>query len=315
VARTHGPLVVIVGPTAVGKTTVSLYLAKALEGEIVSADSRQVYRGMDVGTDKATPSQRALVPHHLLGIRSPDEPLSLAEYQRLAYAAIDDILDRGRLPFLVGGSGQYVLAVLEGWGIPEVPPDEALRARLEMEAEQEGYCKLHARLQAMDPVAASRIDPRNVRRVIRALEVCLKTGQRISDLQSKRPPPYDLLWLGLTLPRALLYQRVDERVEQMIAAGLVAEVERLLTAGYSLDMPAMSGLGYRQIGDFLQGRCTLEEAIQAIKHETHRFVRQQYTWFRLNDPRIRWYDLSVTDPDQILADVQAWLNAERSGNP
>ena len=297
------PLVAIIGPTAVGKTAISLRLAETFDGEVVSADSRQIYRGMDIGTAKVSPEERRRVPHHLLDLVDPDQPLTLAEYQKLAYAAIDGILRRGKLPLLVGGSGLYVQAVLEGWTIPRVPPNPALRAALEREAEERGEAALHRWLAALDPQAAARIDPRNVRRVIRALEVCLTAGQPISELQAKRPPPYRILRIGLTMPREVLYRRIDERVDRMIALGLVEEVRGLLAKGYGLELPAMSGLGYRQIGLYLRGEMTLEEAVARIKRETRRFVRQQYTWFGLDDPAIRWFDASAPDCYERVEEV------------
>ena len=283
-------VVVIVGPTAAGKTALSLALAQELGGEIVSADSRQIYRGMDIGTAKATPADRAAVPHHLLDVVTPDQALTLSEYQQMAYAALDGIVIRGRLPFLVGGTGQYVHAVVEGWNIPAVAPRPDLRAELEAFAQAAGAEALHARLTALDPVAAGRIDHRNVRRVIRALEVCLVTGQPISELQRKTPPPYHFTLIGVTRPRPELYARIDARVERMIADGLVDEAARLAAAGYDWRLPAMTGLGYAQIGQYLRGEASLEEAIARIKRDTRRFVQQQYNWFRLDDPVIRWVD-------------------------
>jgi tRNA dimethylallyltransferase len=295
------PLVVIVGPTAAGKTALSLALAAALGGEIVSADSRQIYRGMDIGSAKATPAERAAAPHHLLDVVNPDQILTLAEYQSLAYRAIADIHGRGRLPFLVGGTGQYVQAVLEGWRIPAVAPQPALRMELEAAAAAEGAAALHQRLAALDPVAAGRIDYRNVRRVIRALEVCLVTGRPISEQQRKAPPPYHVTQIGVTRPRAELYARIDARVDAMIAAGLVAEVERLAAVGYDRDLPAMSGLGYRQIGAYLRGETSLADAIALVKRQTRRFVHQQYTWFRLDDPQIYWADPGHASIGELLA--------------
>ena len=224
---------------------------------------------------------------------TPDQVLSLAEYQALAYAAIADIHARGRLPFLVGGTGQYIHAVIEGWRIPEVAPQPELRAELEVKARADGAEALHGWLAALDPTAAARIDYRNVRRVIRALEVCLVTGQPISELQRKNPPPYDIVQIGVTRPRPELYARIDARVDQMIEAGLVDEVRRLADAGYDWELPAMTGLGYRQIGEYLRGEVTLDEAIARIKKGTRRFVQQQYNWFRLEDPAIRWVDPGV----------------------
>jgi tRNA dimethylallyltransferase len=221
-------LVVIVGPTAVGKTRLSLRLAQEFGGEIISADSRQVYRGLDIGTAKPTLEERRRVPHHLIDVIAPDEPFTLAQYQELAYDAVADVLARGKLPFLVGGTGQYVKAVVEGWGIPRVPPNEELREELYRQAEIEGEETLHARLREVDPMAAQRIDYRNVRRVVRALEVYLETGRPISELQRKKPPPYRILQIGLTLERQELYRRIDERVDRMVEGGLVEEVRGLV---------------------------------------------------------------------------------------
>jgi tRNA dimethylallyltransferase len=265
-------------------------LAEAVGGEIVAADSRQVYRGMDIGTAKATAEERARVPHHLLDVIDPDQALGLAQFQALAYAAIDDILTRQRIPFLVGGTGQYVMAVIEGWQVPHVPPDDGLRRVLYRQAEEQGAEALYARLQAIDPAAAQQIDPRNVRRVIRALEVCLATGQPISEQRGKFPPPYQTLMIGLTLPRPQLYRRIDERVEAMIDHGLEDEVKRLVAVGYGFDLPAMSGVGYGQFAPYLAGQATRVDVILAIKRATRRFVRHQSNWFRPDDPRIHWLD-------------------------
>ncbi|MGQ9501633.1 MAG: tRNA (adenosine(37)-N6)-dimethylallyltransferase MiaA [Anaerolineae bacterium] len=288
-------LIVIVGPTAVGKTALAVQLCQRYHGEIISADSRQIYRRMDIGTAKPTPAERSAARHHLIDIIEPNQTLGVAEYQSLAYAAIEDVLRRGRIPFLVGGSGQYVYAVIRGWKVPRVPPDHQLRAELEAEAQRVGAYALHARLAVLDPQAAARIDYRNVRRVIRALEVCLKTGKPISAQQGAQPPLYRVLQIGLTMPREQLYLRVDARVDRMMAEGLLDEVRGLMAQGYDLTLPAMSGLGYRQIGEYLAGHVSLEEAVRRIKKETHRFVRQQYNWFRLDDPAIHWVDVNSAD--------------------
>jgi tRNA dimethylallyltransferase len=301
-------LIAVVGPTAVGKTATAVRLCSAFDGEVISADSRQIYRGMDIGTAKPTPDERAAAVHHLVDIIDPDQTLGLAEYQSLATAAIADVLARRRVPFLVGGTGQWVRGVIEGWGVPHVPPDAGLRAELEAEAASAGPQALHARLAAVDPQAAARIDYRNVRRVIRALEVYLKTGMPISDQQRRQPPPYRILQVGLTMPRPLLYARLDARVDRMLAGGLLDEVKSLVDRGYGLDLPAMSGLGYRQIGLHLAGKISLDEAVGLIKKETRRFVRQQYTWFRPGDPAIRWFDASQPDYYEALrATVAAFL--------
>jgi tRNA dimethylallyltransferase len=273
-------LLAIVGPTAVGKTALSIALAQALGGEIVSADSRQIYRSMDIGTAKPTAAERAAAPHHLIDIVDPAEEFSLALYQELALAAIADIAGRGRLPLLVGGTGQYVAAVLEGWQIPRVEPQSALRAALEREAAQHGVASLHARLVQVDPAAAAAILPTNLRRIIRALEVYQVTGRPISEQQAKRPPPYRTRTLWLTLPPTELYARIDRRVDEMIAAGLVAEVRGLIDRGYSWDLPALSSLGYREFQPYLAGEAALEDAIQRLKFNTHAFARRQPNWFR-----------------------------------
>jgi tRNA dimethylallyltransferase len=296
------PLLVVVGPTAVGKTALSVSLAEAVGGEIVSADSRQVYRGMDIGTAKASPEERARVPHHLLDVVEPDETLSLAQFQEMAYAAIGDILRRGRVPFLAGGTGQYVMAVVEGWQIPRVPPDADLRRQLYHQAEEEGAEALHARLGILDPVAAQRIDSRNVRRVVRALEVCLITGRPISELQRKSPPPYRILRIGLWLPRPLLFRRIDQRVERMLAAGLEEEVRGLVAEGYGFDLAAMSGVGYGQFAPYLRGRATLEDVVREIKRTTRRFVRHQGNWFRQDDPHIKWFE-ALPDPFPAVSEL------------
>ena len=230
-------------------------------------------------------------------------------WMRMAKAwCIDAIHERNRLPLLVGGTGQWVQAVVEGWGIPRVPPDPALRAEFEAQAEAVGPEALHAELEAVDPQAAQKLDPRNVRRVIRALEVYLKTGRPISELQRRRPPPYQVLQVGLTMERAALYQRIDQRVDRMIERGLVEEVKGLLEQGYGYGLPAMSGLGYRQIGCYLRGEISLEEAIRLIKRDTRRFVRQQYNWFRLDDEGIRWFQ-ALDDPyDRIKGVILQFLD-------
>lgn len=302
------PLIVVLGPTAVGKTTLAVRLSEAFDGEIVSADSRQIYTGMDIGTAKATPEERARVRHHLVDVVAPDQVLTLAQYQELAYAAINEILSRRRLPLLVGGTGQYVMAVAEGWEIPRVAPNETVRRELYREADEKGPDALHERLVRLDPVAADRIDPRNVRRVVRALEVCLVTGRPVSEQQRKKPPPYRILILGLSMPRPALYLRIDERVDCMLEAGLLNEVEHLVESGYGFDLPAMSGVGYGQFAAFVAGQATLEEVVCDIKRATRRFVRHQSNWFRGDDPRIRWLPVTDDPYPQAAVLVRAFLN-------
>ena len=296
-------LLAIVGPTGIGKSRLAIRLARTFVGEIVSADSRQVYCHMDIGTAKPGREELSLIPHHLINIVNPDEDFSLAQYQKLAYRAIGDIHQRNKLPILVGGSGMYVWSVLEGWGIPRVPPDLEFRHSLEEKAARVGEDELYQELEEIDPVAAQRIDQRNVRRTIRALEVHRGTQTPFSQLQYKEAPPFHTLIIGLTADRAELYRRIDLRVDEMLKQGLVAEVEKLVNMGYDFTMPAMSGIGYKQIGMFLNEELTLATAIQQIKFETHRFVRHQYNWFQLKDERIKWFDIQ----DRLDSEITALL--------
>lgn len=306
------PLVVIVGATAVGKTALSLTLAERCGGEVVSADSRQFYRGMDIGTAKATRAERKRVLHHLIDIRNPDEVLTVAEYQSLAYAAIDDIHRRGRVPLLVGGTALYVRAVVEGLSIPSVPPDPALRAALEAELADAGLAALVQRLETLDPKTAAVIDRQNPRRVLRALEIVMLTGKSKVDLESRQPPPYAILSLALDRPRGELQRRADERVDQMFAQGLVLETGRLLAAGYAPGLPAMTSLGYREVTAYLAGKMTLRDAVERTKIETHRFIRHQATSFRKLQG-LHWFDLSTQEPTAVVDAVIAWLAGLNAG--
>ena len=302
-----GKLIVLLGPTASGKTDLAIALAKALNGEIIGADSRQIYRYMDIGTAKPTTQQRQQVPHHLVDIVEPDENLGLAQYQRLAVRAIDDIQLRGKLPLLVGGTGQYITAVVEGWSIPEVPPNHALREELEAFANKHGSEALHRRLQEADPEAANSTHHRNVRRVVRYLEVYLKTGTPMSKLQQKKPPPYPVIQYGLCLERDRLYQRADQRFEQMMQQGFLDEVRYLLDLGYNRTLPSMSGLGYRELAAHLLDSLPLDEAIASAKNATHDFIRRQITWFRGHDSGIQWHDAETLNVAQFIDDCQRWL--------
>ena len=284
------PLVAIVGPTAAGKSELALRLAQRFGGEIINADSRLVYRGLDVGTGKPSPAELAQVPHHVVDVVDTDETYSLALYLEDAAGAIRDVNRRGCLPLLVGGTGQYVWALLEGFSAPQVKPNAELRERLETLARDEGQDALWARLREVDPVSAERIDQRNVRRVVRALEVFIESGVPFSQARKRERPPYRTLVIGITLERAELYRRIDSRVDAMITAGWPGEVARLLAAGYSPDLPAMGAIGYRDMAEYVTGRLSLQWAGDSIKGATHRFARRQYAWFRPRDERISWLD-------------------------
>lgn len=303
-------LIAVVGPTATGKTRLSLDLAQVVDGEIVNADSRQVYRYMDIGTAKPTKDELVCAPHHLIDIVDPDQDFNLAIYLEQATEAIEDIFDRGKTPLLVGGSGLYVWGLLDGLRIPHVPPDRKLRDELEFEVKLKGPHALHERLREMDPDAADRIDPRNIRRTIRALEVCIKSGVPFSQLVSKEVPTFPFLILGLNGDHELLYQRIDSRVDRMIEQGFVEEVRELIDRGYSLDLPAMSSVGYKQIGAHLQGALSLEESIQKTKYETHRLVRHQGAWFKASDSRINWFDIAEEYTEDAVRQVEDFCRSE-----
>lgn len=298
-----GKLLVLLGATATGKTALALRLAQALDGEIIGADSRQIYRHMPVGTAQPTPEQLALVPHHLIGFVDPAHSLALAEYQDLALRAIADISTRGKLPILVGGTGQYITAIVEGWAIPRIPPNPALRAELEAYAQAEGTQALYARLATLDPEYASKTHPNNVRRVVRALEVCLESGATMTELQRKTPPPYDIRTLGVFLPREQLYPRADARVDAMMRDGFLQEVQSLLAMGYNRHLPSMSGLGYAELCTHLLDSLPLETALERTKFNTHDFIRRQDVWFRGHDNGILWHnseDLGQDSPQEAL---------------
>src|SRR5271157_23152 len=282
-------LILLVGPTAVGKTEIAIQLAQRINGEIVSADSRLFYRGMDIGTAKPTHKEQERIPHHLIDIANPNKILSLAIFQQKAREAIADIHARGKLPLLVGGTGQYVRAVTEGWKPPEVTPDERLRSELKKEHEEKGKDFLYEKLKSLDPEAAEKIDPRNVRRTIRALEVIMTTGRKFSTQRGQSESPYNLITIGLTRPRPELYARIDARIESMFANGLLDEVKGLLAKGYSPDLPTMSAIGYRECVSVIEGKLSIEQAKVEMRRATRIFVRRQSNWFKESDPNIHWF--------------------------
>ena len=287
------PLVVILGPTAVGKTAAALALATAFEGEIVSADSRLLYRGMDVGTAKPSQAELAAVPHHLIDVADPSDTWSLADYQGAAYTAIDSIHAQDMTPFLVGGTGQYIRAITEGWKIPERAPQQGLRAAIEDWGVQIGPRVLHARLARLDSAAAQAIEPNNLRRTVRAFEVIFSTGIRFSEQSRRGVARYSVLKVGLMRPRSLLYGRIDARIDRMLADGWLQEVDALLGAGHHPTSSAMSAIGYKQLAGYLQGEYSFDEAVVEIRRITRTFVRRQANWFKPTDPEIQWFDADV----------------------
>ncbi|MCL0062647.1 tRNA (adenosine(37)-N6)-dimethylallyltransferase MiaA [Peptococcaceae bacterium] len=290
------PLLAVVGPTASGKTSLGVELALKLNGEVVSADSMLVYRYMDIGTAKPTAEERKGVPHHLIDIKIPWEEYNVAQYQKDAKKAILDIYKREKLPILVGGTGLYIRAVTDKYNFNMPGEDKELRTLLQKQALQKGKDWLYKKLCKVDPKAAAKIHPNNVRRVIRVLEVYILTGRRISDMQNASyNSEYDLMLFSLSMPREVLYERIEKRVDIMIERGLVEEVRKLLNMGVPRSSTSMQGLGYKEIAAYLYGEISLERAIELIKRNTRRFAKRQLTWFR-RDPRIYWV---------LLKDVKA----------
>lgn len=285
-------LLVLVGPTAVGKTKLSLELAEAYQCEIISGDSMQIYRGMDIGTAKASAEEQARIPHHMIDIHEPSHPFSVSEFQERVHLHIDDIHSRNKLPFIVGGTGLYIESVCYDFQFSETNADEDFREEHRLIAESQGSEVLHKRLQEVDPLAAERIHPNDQRRIIRALEVVHLTG-KVPDRQLRREEktsPYQLCIIGLTMDRAKLYERINERVDLMMAEGLVDEVKGLMEQGYTPDMVSMQGLGYKEMVSYHLGELSLEEAVYILKQRTRRFAKRQLSWFR-HMKNLNWVDL------------------------
>lgn len=296
------PLLAIVGPTATGKTAVAVEVAKRLKGEIVSADSMLIYRGMDIGTAKPTVEERQGIPHYMIDLIDPNEPYSVALYQEQAEKCILEIVKRGRLPLLVGGTGLYVRSIIDPYSFPRTGINDSLRQRWQEEAKALGREVVYRRLAEVDPETAGKLHPNNLKRVIRALEVYYLTGRPISWQQDKKiEPKYNLAIFGLTIERSLLYQRIEERVDKMLAAGLVEEVRQLFKRGYGLELISMQGLGYKEIAQYLTGQITLETAVYLLKRNTRHFAKRQMTWFR-RDQRIKWIDVTYSRNVQDIAE-------------
>ncbi|HEY7271029.1 MAG TPA: tRNA (adenosine(37)-N6)-dimethylallyltransferase MiaA [Dehalococcoidia bacterium] len=307
-------LIAVVGQTATGKSEAAVAVAEAVSGEVIGADAYQVYRGLDIGTAKPSAELRARVPHHLIDCLDPTEELTLARYLDLAAEALEAVWGRGRVPVLCGGSGQYVWALIEGWQVPRVAPDERLRAELDAFAAERGPEAVHARLREADAVAAARIDYRNVRRVVRALEVIEREGRPLSACQTRLPIDADVFVLGLRCPRQELYARIDARVEAMYAAGLLDEVAALRERGWGDARAVRSGIGYKEVSAYLDGASVLPEAVERTKTATHRLARNQGAWFKATDERIRWVEAGIDAPAACAALASAWLarHSERS---
>jgi len=300
-ARKPPKIVVIVGPTASGKTALSLALGERFKGELVSADSCQIYRGMDIGTAKPTKEEQRLVPHHLIDIKDPNEGYAVAEYKHDAVAAIKKILERGRLPIMVGGTGLYVNAVVLNLDIPKVAADPELRKSLEREIEEKGLEAAFKRLIALDPEAAYVVDPKNPRRIVRALEVALTTGRPFTAQRGKSDPIFDALVIGIDIPPETLRARINDRIDLMIKNGLVREVEGLVKK-YGGDIACLDAIGYRETVAYFKGECTQADAIAAMKMNTWHYAKRQITWFK-KTPGVHW----IKTPDEAMQLAHAFI--------
>lgn len=300
------PLIILTGPTAVGKTETSLALAEAVGGEIVSADSIQIYRYMDIGSAKIGREEMQGIPHHLIDVLNPDEEFNVVEFQKMALSAMEQIYGRGHIPILTGGTGFYIQAVLYGIDFDETETDLSCRRELEAYARERGARALHERLARVDSRAAGEIHPNNVRRVVRALEYYCQTGRRISDHneeQRKRSSPYRFAYFVLNRDREALYERINQRVEQMLEQGLEQEVRGLLSMGYSRELVSMQGLGYKEMAAYLADELTLEEAAEIIKRDTRHFAKRQLTWFK-REPEVEWIAMEdYPDTEQLVREL------------
>ncbi len=304
-------VVTVVGATATGKTALGVELATRFGGEVVNADSRLFYRGMDIGTAKPTPEERRGVRHHLIDVLDPRDSYSLSDFLRAAHAAIVDIHQRRKLPIIVGGSGQYVWGLLEGWKVPEIPPNPELREELETQLVEEGIEALQERLRQTGAKNIERVEMLNPRRLIRAIERAVATGDAMGGASKSNIPPYNALVLGLKAPREVLHDRVEVRFEKMLAAGWIDEVRTLSSAGVNGGMPSMSAIGYRQLLDYIEGRKTREEARDGVLIGNHRLIGAQHNWFKPRDERIDWLDITDEDhKETAIGMVETWLSSE-----
>ncbi|WLR52416.1 tRNA (adenosine(37)-N6)-dimethylallyltransferase MiaA [Bacillus tianshenii] len=297
----------IVGPTAVGKTKLGVELAKRLNGEVISGDSMQIYRSMDIGTAKATEEERQGIVHHMLDIKDFHESFSVAEFQSRVQKHIQEIQSRGRLPIIVGGTGLYIQSVLYDYRFSEATGDDELRRELEVYATEHGNDALHRKLQEVDPQAAENIHPNNVRRVVRALEVYRTTGMTMTDYQKQQSaqPRYQHAIIGLTSDREQLYERINTRVDEMVSEGLVDEVKRLYEQGLS-GTQASQAIGYKEIIEAIEGKCTMEEAVEQLKQNSRRYAKRQFTWFK-NKMAIEWFDLTEGDFDKKVEEILEYI--------
>ncbi len=305
------PLVVLAGPTAAGKTKLAIKLALKLGAEIISADSMQIYRYMDIGTAKPTPEERKLVPHHLIDVVNPDQPFTVADYQQLFLKVKKQLEERRVLPLLTGGTGLYIRAVTRGFAFPKGPGDRQLRSRLQEEATRQGKEEMHRRLQAVDPESAAKIHPNDLKRVLRALEVYYLTGTPISRQQKAGAftLPGETIYIAVTREREELYRRIEQRVDQMLACGLLEEVRSLLEKGYGPELQSMQGLGYKELIPVIKGECSLEEAIRLLKKRTRHYAKRQLTWFR-KEPVERWFFLSSGEEEKSFSEILAYIEGK-----
>ncbi|GLB25851.1 tRNA dimethylallyltransferase [Lacrimispora xylanolytica] len=306
------PLIILTGPTAVGKTALSIRLAKAIGGEIISADSMQVYRRMDIGSAKITKEEMMGIPHHLIDVLEPDEEFNVTVFQKLAKAAVEEIYSRGNIPIVAGGTGFYIQALLNDIDFTENGEDTSIRDELEALAKEKGAEYLHGMLLAIDPESAEQIHANNKKRVIRAIEYYRQTGERISEhnkRERQKESPYDFLYYVVNTDRDILYQRIDQRVDEMMKQGLVEEVKELKDSGCTRDMVSMQGLGYKEILDYLQGECTLSDAVYLLKRDTRHFAKRQITWFK-RERDVKWLNLPDfnNDLDKVLETMIQEIN-------